>query len=275
MIHLYKGYKISYNDSGKGFPVVLLHGYLESAAVWNGFGEKLASEFRVISVDLPGHGQSDIIAETQTMELMAAVIKDLISSLGLQKVFLTGHSLGGYVTLAFLELFPEYFAGYCLFHSHPLADSPEAIKNRHREIKLVQKGMKDRMYPANVTKMFATSNIEKFSESIQRSKEISSRISGEGIIAVLRGMIARPSRVDFMENGIVPCLWILGRMDNYIPCESIIAKVSLPPNATLVVLENSGHMGFIEEEELSARTIGDFLNSLPPNPPEGGLNIDI
>jgi len=240
----------------------LLHGYLESAAVWNGFGEKLASEFRVISVDLPGHGQSDIIAETQTMELMAAVIKDLISSLGLQKVFLTGHSLGGYVTLAFLELFPEYFAGYCLFHSHPLADSPEAIKNRHREIKLVQKGMKDRMYPANVTKMFATTNIEKFSESIQRSKEISSRISGEGIIAVLRGMIARPSRVDFMENGIVPCLWILGRMDNYIHCESIISKVSLPPNATMVVLENSGHMGFIEEEEGSFHVISEFVQGL-------------
>jgi len=275
MIHLFEGRKINYNDTGKGFPVVLIHGYLESSEVWNGFEEKLASGFRVISIDLPGHGQSDIIGETQTMEMMAEVVKNIVLKLGLQKVFIVGHSLGGYVTLAFLEHFPEYLSGYCLFHSHPLADSPEAIKNRHREIKLVQKGMKDRMYPANVTKMFATSNIEKFSESIQRSKEISSRISGEGIIAVLRGMIARPSRVDFMEKGIVPCLWILGRMDNYIHCESIISKVSLPPNATMVVLENSGHMGFIEEEELSARTIGDFLNSLPPNPPEGGLNIDI
>ncbi len=262
MFYLYEGHKINYNDSGMGFPIVLLHGYLESSEVWNGFEEKLALKFRVISIDLPGHGQSDIITETQTMELMAAVVKDLILSLGLQKVFMTGHSLGGYVTLAFLEHFPEYLSGYCLFHSHPFADSPEAIKNRHREIKLVQQGMKDHMYPANVIKMFATSNIEKFSESIQRSKEISSRISGEGIIAVLRGMIARPSRVDFMEKGIVPCLWILGRMDNYIPCESIIAKVNLPPNATLVVLEDSGHMGFIEEEERSFHVISEFVQGL-------------
>jgi pimeloyl-ACP methyl ester carboxylesterase len=262
MIHLYEGHKINYNDSGKGFPVVLLHGYLESSVVWNGFEEKLALKFRVISIDLPGHGRSDIISETQTMEMMAAVVKDLISSLGLRKVFLTGHSLGGYVTLAFLELFPEFFSGYCLFHSHPFADSPEVIKNRHREIKLVQRGMKDRMYPGNVIKMFATSNIEKFSESIQRSKEISSCISGEGIIAVLRGMIARPSRVDYMEKGIVPCLWILGRMDNYIPCEAIIERVNLPLNATLVILENSGHIGFIEEEEISLRLISEYVRYL-------------
>jgi pimeloyl-ACP methyl ester carboxylesterase len=230
--------------------------------VWNGFEEKLASKFRVISVDLPGHGQSEIISETQTMDMMADVVKDLIHNLGLQKVFIVGHSLGGYVTLAFLEHFAEYLSGYCLFHSHPLADSQEAIKNRHREIKLVQKGMKDRMYPANVTKMFATSNIEKFSEAIQRSKEISSFISGEGIIAVLKGMILRPSRLSFMEDGRVPCLWILGSMDNYIPCEAIQKKVKLPANASVVVLQNSGHIGFIEEEELSARIIAEFVNRL-------------
>ncbi len=140
--------------------------------------------------------------------------------------------------MAFLELFPERMSGYLLFHSHPFADSPEAIENRNREIKLVQKGMKDRMYPANVIKMFATSNLEKFSEAIQRSKEISSRIPGDGIICVLRGMISRPSRLDLMEKGIVPCLWILGSMDNY------------------------RHLGFVEEEAESVRLISEFVNNI-------------
>jgi pimeloyl-ACP methyl ester carboxylesterase len=259
MFHLYEGYKISYNDSGKGFPVVLLHGYLESSAVWNGFGEKLASGFRVISIDLPGHGQSDIIGETQTMEKMAEVVKDVILKLGLQKVIIVGHSLGGYVTLAFLEHYPEYLTGYCLIHSHPLADSNEVVENRNREINLVQRGMKDRMYPGNVIKMFATSNIESFSEAITRSKEISSKIPGDGIISVLRGMISRPSRLDLMEKGIVPCIWILGSMDNYIPCDAIQKKVKLPENATLVILQNSGHMGFIEEEDLSVKILSEFV----------------
>ena len=72
----------------------------------------------------------------------------------------------------------------------------------------------------------------------------------EGIIAVLNGMMARPSRLSVMEEGKVPCLWILGAMDNYIPCDTIQKRVKLPSNARVVVLEKSGHMGFIEEEDV-------------------------
>lgn len=259
MIHLFEDHKINYNDSGKGIPIVLLHGYLESSEVWNGFGEKLASEFRVISIDLPGHGNSEVIGDVHTMELMASIVKDLIDNLGLKKVFLVGHSLGGYVTLAFLEYFPEYLIGYSLFHSQPLPDTPEAIEKRMREIAIVIAGKKHLMYPDNVTRMFATSNLDKFSVALQRSKDIASGIPGKGIIAALQGMIQRPSRLTFMEEGRVPCLWILGSMDNYIPCEAIQKRVKLPGNATVIVLENSGHLGFIEEEGLSVKILSEFV----------------
>jgi pimeloyl-ACP methyl ester carboxylesterase len=119
------------------------------------------------------------------------------------------------------------------------------------------------MYPENVVRMFATSNLEKFSRAFQRSKDIASRIPGEGIIAVLNGMMIRPSRLLLMEEGRVPCLWILGSMDNYIPCEVIQTQVNLPPDAKVVVLNNSGHMGFVEEEELSVRIVRDFVNTIP------------
>ena len=259
MFYLYEGHKINYTDSGKGFPIVLLHGYLESSEVWNGFGERLASEFRVISVDLPGHGNSDVLGEVHTMELMVTIVKDLIDNLGLKKVFLVGHSLGGYVALAFLEYFPEYLIGYSLFHSQPLPDTPEAIEKRMREIAIVNAGKKDLMYPDNVTRMFATSNLDTFSVALQRSKDIASGIPGKGIIAALQGMIQRPSRLSFMEEGRVPCLWILGSMDNYIPCELIQKKVKLPNNATVVILQNSGHVGFLEEEDLSVKVISEFV----------------
>jgi len=263
MFHLFEGRKISYNDSGKGFPVVLLHGYLESSEVWNGFGVKLASGYRVISIDLPGHGNSDVVGETQTMEKMAEVVKDVILKLGLQKVFIVGHSLGGYVTLAFLELFPEYLSGYCLFHSQPFSDSPEAIEKRKREIAIVRAGNKDLMYPDNITRMFASSNLDKFALNLQRSRDIASLIPGKGIIAVLNGMIQRTSRLSIMEEGRVPCLWVLGSLDNYIPCEAIQKKVKLPGNAKVIILEHSGHMGFIEEEDKSVRVISEFVNNLP------------
>lgn len=254
--------KIHYTDSGRGHVVVLLHGYLESGEVWNGFAGQLSAEFRVIVIDLPGHGLSDVYGETHSMEFMASAIKDVLDKLSVGKAFMAGHSLGGYVTLAFLELFPEYLTGYCLFHSQPFSDSPETIEKRMREIAIVKAGKKDLMYPDNVTRMYATSNLSRFSKAFRKSKEIASRIPGEGIIAVLNGMMQRPSRLKIMEEGRVPCLWILGSMDSYIPCEAILAKVKLPKNATVLVLENSGHMGFIEEEELSLKALTDFVNKI-------------
>ena len=264
MINLfqYKTGQINYADQGSGVVIVLIHGYLETLDVWNDFACKLAGQYRVISPDLPGHGNSDIYGETHTMEFMAEAIKELLKSLNIKKAFLTGHSLGGYVAVAFAELFPEILSGYCLFHSHPLEDTPEALEKREREIALVKGGKKDLMYPDNIAKMFATSNLQKFSASLQRSKEIASSLPGDGIIAVLKGMMARPSRLKVMEEGKVPCLWILGAMDNYINCELAQTKVKLPQNAELIVLKNSGHLGFIEEEELSLKVIESFMERL-------------
>jgi pimeloyl-ACP methyl ester carboxylesterase len=262
MFFSYAGGRIHYSDSGAGKSIVLLHGYLESSEIWDSFAVKLTSEFRVINLDLPGSGLSDVYGEVHTMEFMAKAIKELIDNLGLKSVFLAGHSLGGYVLLAFLELFPENLSGFCLFHSHPFPDSPEALEKRRREIEIVNAGKKNLMYPDNVIRMFANSNLEKFSDAIERSKDIASKIAGEGIIAVLNGMMIRPSRLKYMEEGKVPCLWILGSMDNYIPYESIQAKVKLPANARVIILRNTGHMGFIEEEENSLRAITEFVNNI-------------
>lgn len=262
MFFSYSGGRIHYSDSGNGTVIVLLHGYLESSEVWNGFAEKLKSEFRIISVDLPGHGLSDVYGEVHSMEFMATAVKNMVDSLDLKKVFLLGHSMGGYVALAFLELFPEYLLGYCLFHSQPFADTPAALEKRRREIEIVKAGKKNMMYPDNIIRMFAPSNLEKFSDSLRKSKDIASQIPGEGITAVLNGMMIRPSRLSFMEDGKIPCLWILGLMDNYIPCNIIRANVNLPPNARVIVLKESGHLGFIEEEENSLRAITEFVNSI-------------
>jgi pimeloyl-ACP methyl ester carboxylesterase len=258
----YQGGNISYSDNGSGSTIVLLHGYLESSEIWNSFAEKLAERFRVISIDLPGHGASDIYGEIHTMEFMAGAVNGLLEELNMGSVFMAGHSMGGYVTLAFLESFPEKLSAYCLFHSQPFADQPAAIEKRRREIEIVKAGKKHLMYPDNVERMYASVNLGRLTDALRRSKEIASRIPDKGIIAVLSGMIARPSRAHLMEEGKVPCLWILGEMDNYIPRETIQSKVKLPPNSEVVILKNSGHMGFVEEEEESLKAITGFAGKL-------------
>ena len=256
----YKGKEIVYTMSGKGKVVVLLHGYLESKKVWSSFAQKLSENFTVICVDLPGHGSSGTYGDIHTMDFMASVVKALIDSLDIRKVFMTGHSLGGYVTLAFLEMFSEALSGYCLFHSQPFPDQQAAIEKRKREIELVKAGKKNLMYPENVEKMFASSNLEKFRAALQRSKEIASEIPPEGIIAMLNGMMARPSRLSNLEEGRVPMLWILGADDKYISAD-IVEKMNLPSNAEVVFLKDSGHLGFIEEEEESLNALTDFMEN--------------
>lgn len=256
------GRRIWYTDTGKGTPIVLIHGYLESSEIWTGFGERLSTTCRILAIDLPGHGRSEVYSETHSMEMMADIVREILENLKIEKVVVIGHSLGGYVTLAFLDLYPHMLSGYCLFHSHPLPDTPEATEKRLREISIVLAGKKDLMYPDNVEKMYAAMNLDKLQGAVRRSKKIAADIPGNGIIALLNGMMKRPSRVGIMEEGRVPCLWILGTMDNYIPFGAIQEKVKLPSNARIEVLRNSGHLGFVEEEEHSAEVIREFVNSL-------------
>ena len=90
----YNGGKIYYSDTGEGEVVVLLHGYLETSDIWSGFAKKLTRKFRVISVDLPGHGLSKVYSENHTMVFMAEAVKVLLYNLNIKQIFLTGHSLG-------------------------------------------------------------------------------------------------------------------------------------------------------------------------------------
>lgn len=258
----FKGIRVSYFVRGKGKPIVLLHGYLETGEVWEPLTEMLEGKFRIIAVDLPGHGASGVKGEIHDMDFLAGAVREVIRDSGEDKVMLVGHSLGGYVTLAFVEHFPELLSGYVLFHSHPHADTPEAIDKRNREIAVVRAGRKNIMYPGNISMMFAKENLTSMSKQLERSKKIASRNPGEGIIALLNGMIARPSRQFTLENGTVPLLWILGRHDLYFSPEKAQRDIGLPHNAEVVILERSGHLGFIEETEKSAGLLEGFAGKL-------------
>ncbi|MCK4663735.1 MAG: alpha/beta hydrolase [Bacteroidales bacterium] len=252
---------IRYREKGKGKTIVLLHGYLESLDVWEDFSNELSKNFRVISIDLLGHGQSGIYDETHTMEIMAEFVNFILNKLNVDKCFLVGHSMGGYVTLAFADKYPEKLISFSLFHSSPFADNDEKMANRKREIELIKQGKKQQLININIPKTFADSNLNLFKNEIEKNKSIAANTPDNGIIATLKGMALRTDKQHVLKNSKVPILLIIGKKDNYIPFEVGIKIAGISNSIKPVVFENSGHMGFIEEKDKAVKIISEFVNS--------------
>lgn len=257
MVFHYAGSAIFYENSGKGPAVVLLHGYPESHAIWENFRKELSKSFKVITPDLPGLGQSELLAGIQSMEMMATAIKALLDHEGIKKCVMAGHSMGGYVSLAFAELFPEMLDGLCLFHSMALGDTSEAKTNRDRTIALIRRN-KNNFLNQFIPNLFAEQNRESFDLIIRQMKETASACSSEALIACISGMKLRPNRESVLSSLKVPVLFIFGKHDSRMPLDLMLPQTALPRISFTIILGNAGHMGFYEEKDLCIRSIKDF-----------------
>lgn len=251
---------VHFDELGSGKVIVLLHGYLETMAIWSDFAQNLAKQFRVITIDIPGHGKSGKVNEVHSMELMADAVNTVLTFLRIEKCFMVGHSMGGYVVLSFMAKYRYKLNGICLFHSTPFADTEEKKANRDREISIIKEGKKEILFNTNIPKGFATDNLEKFAARIAKAKEIAARNEDDGIIAILEGMKARPDRQNLLKETGLPVLFILGKKDNYIPFELMNEVARRTATGEILALENSGHMGFMEEPEVCLSALTSFVN---------------
>jgi pimeloyl-ACP methyl ester carboxylesterase len=254
-----RGARIRYSDTGKGRVIVLLHGFLESLEVWfgNGYAQQLAKKFRVIAIDLPGHGKSDCLGYVQKMERMADVVKDVMDSLRLRRYILVGHSMGGYVALAFAEQYPDNLSGLCLFHSTALADSDEKKLDRERAIRIVKRN------PVKYTNqlvlnLFALANQPYFKKEINWLRRMAAKTKKQAIVACLEGMKIRPNREVILKFAAYPVLFIAGQRDNVIAHDSLLEQAKHPRVSRLVSLERTGHLGFIEKKEITEKKLRAF-----------------
>lgn len=250
--------KIEYLVKGDGKVIVLLHGYIESLNVWDEFANELSKSYKVIAIDLPGHGNSEVIEVSHSMELMAEVVYSVLVAENIEKCTLIGHSMGGYVTMQFLEMYPEKLEAACLFHSTPFADDDDRKKIRDQIIDAIKAGKRILLAKEHVEKTFALQNLSKYAKEIGFLKVIAVNTSNEGTIAALDGMKNRKNHTATFSNSVIPILWILGAKDNFIPVD-VKEKVLLPEKSKVVVLQNSGHQGFIEEFDLSVSIIKSFV----------------
>lgn len=239
--------------------IVLLHGYLESSLVWESFVPHLYKDVRVITVDLPGHGISVVNGEIHSMGWLADVVVDGVKSLGVDKFTVVGHSMGGYVALAICERHPEVLNGIVLLSSAPNSDNEEKRTNRLREIALVKAGKKDALAQIAPAAGFAPENRSRMRGEIDELKQQIFITEDDGVVALLNGMMERKDQNQMLKESKIAQLFIFGKQDEYIPIEFAEAIITEHPQAEVQWLENSGHMGFLEEPEATAKILLDFI----------------
>ncbi|MDR0560971.1 MAG: alpha/beta hydrolase [Prevotellaceae bacterium] len=241
---------------------VFLHGYLETNEVWTDFVDMICDadpNLRIVVMDLPGHGLSGTNEGENSMDFMADVIADVFTSAKIEKATVTGHSMGGYVALAFAEKYPELVEKLCLFHSTPNPDSEDKKKNRDREIKLIREQKLNQILETSLPNMFASAIPEVTDDYVDMIKESAEISDSEGFIACLNGMKNRKDMNDFLAGFDKPLLMIFGKKDKHITEDTANSLITRFPKAEVLMLENSGHLGFIEEPEICLRTLHKFI----------------
>ncbi len=249
---------VTFSDTGKGRAVVLLHGFLGSHQIWNNTIQSLSKSFRVIAIDLPGHGDTDCFGYVHTTELNAKCVKAVMDNLRLKKYVIIGHSMGGYAGLAFADLYPDNLRGLCLYHSTAYADSDEKKKDRTRSIKVVKANHK--IYTTEVIKnLFATKNAKYLKEEITFAQKIAAQTSKQSIIASLEGMKDRPNRDIILGMAHYPIMMVIGELDNVLPYHQLLEQSELIREKHVLYLEHDGHMGFLESPRQSNAALKKFL----------------
>ncbi|WP_426483643.1 alpha/beta fold hydrolase [Flavobacterium sp. 2] len=254
---LYKNTKISFTDSGKGNAIVLLHGFLENKKMWKEYVELFSEKNRVITIDLLGHGESDSLGYVHEMEENANAVNEVLEHLNIEKVTILGHSMGGYVSLAFAELFPDKIKKLVLLNSTSKEDSAEKKLNRTRAIKAVKQNYVGFVSLA-IANLFSENNRIRLANKIEKVKEEALKTPLQGIVASLEGMKIRKDREWLLHENRFPVLLILGKKDPVLNYEDSLAQIE-DTTAELVSFED-GHMSHIENKEELKIVLTDFFS---------------
>jgi len=252
----YKNTSIAYTDSGKGTAIVLLHGFLENQKMWNNYIATFAKKNRVITIDLLGHGETECLGYVHSMEDNAEAVQAVLAELRIRKAILVGHSMGGYVALAFAELYPDFVKGLVLLNSTAKEDNPERKVNRDRAIKAVKQSYKAFVSMA-IANLFSENNRERLVQEIELVKKEALKTPLQAIVASLEGMKIRKDRSLLFLQDSYPKILILGEKDSVLEYEETKSQIE---NTTIELVSfPDGHMSHIEnQEDLTAVLLSFF-----------------
>jgi pimeloyl-ACP methyl ester carboxylesterase len=243
------GVTMAYERLGEGKPLMLIHGFPLDHSIWNQTVELLANDFDMILPDLRGFGGSAALDSVYTMTDMADDLAALLDSRGVKNIALVGHSMGGYVALAFAAKYPYLVDSLALIGSQTLADTPEKRDGRYKTAQQVQESGVSVVADAMTAKFSANPE----TQSVIR--ELILRQNKAGVIGALKAMAERDDLTSLFTMSDHPFVMIHGDADELIPVERAREAKPLRPSAQLFELPGVGHLPMMDAPEKTAEAL--------------------
>lgn len=259
MYIFYKNSKVAYQKAGQGPVLVLLHGFCEDSTMWADFVPLLSKKYTILTIDLSGFGNSDLLEEA-SIDAMATAVFAVLTHEKINNCILIGHSMGGYVGLTFAKKHPNILLGLGLFHSHPYQDSQAKTNNRLKTIRFIERHGIAPFAGQFVRNLFPSSFVQKNKSFIEELVHKTSMHHSDAVIAASHAMINRANQSIVLTNLPCPALFIVGTEDSAISLEQSLNQLSLPSIASLHILEGIGHMGMFEAPVETLEIIVDFID---------------
>jgi len=256
MILSYKNSQVHFCTEGKGRAVVLLHGFLENLSMWENVAATLSERYRVVCIDLAGHGKTGNQGYIHRVEDQADLVRAVLAKLRLRKYVLVGHSMGGYVALALAKQYPNNIKGLCLMNSTASPDSPEKRQHRDRAVRTVKKHPQSFVKMA-IPQLFSEENRERYSTEIKQLISEACKMSVQGMVAALEGMKIRDDFRSVYREERFPVMLMAGTKDPVLTYPELVEQV----RGTRAELRSyqGGHMSHLENTDACIRDLTGFL----------------
>jgi pimeloyl-ACP methyl ester carboxylesterase len=235
--------------------LVFLHGFAESREIWSDLLHGFPAAYRVLNLNLLGHGTNIHDVRDYSMEAQARYVAEKLQSAGIDKALLVGHSMGGYVALAFAERWSERVAGLALINSSAYADTDEKKANREKNVAFVERHGVEKFMESFIRPLFAPVNRESMTAQREFLEEIGKATPAETIIGGMRAMAARPDRTKVLRTARFPVLLVAGKEDVAVPLEQSVAQAPLAPVAHALFLAEAGHLAYYEQPHQTRRAL--------------------
>jgi len=253
------GVTVGYTDQGNGTPLVFIHAFPLSKTMWQPQVDALKDSYRVITIDLGGHGESDIVLWNDSLDGYAKNVIHLLDHLGIAQAIFVGLSMGGYTLFSIYRHYANRVKAMVLADTKAQADSEEGKAGRQSMAEMAFKDGASAIADMMLPKLLAPSTIEHHPEIVEQVRQMILHTSTAGIVVDLVAMAARPDSTDLLPTITCPTLVIVGEDDQATPVTESQYIAQRIPGSTLVTIPQAGHLSNVEQPAAFNKALNSFL----------------